>query len=62
MGCRDVQALPPPFGPGAPQFAPHASTATESIRTAMLKLEKPVDVDSLVRRRLTLRRPLRTRL
>jgi hypothetical protein len=25
MERRDVQALPPPFTPGAPQFAPHAS-------------------------------------
>jgi hypothetical protein len=27
MGCGDVQALPPPFSQGAPQFAPHASNA-----------------------------------
>jgi hypothetical protein len=25
MKCQDVPALPPPFGSGAPQFAPHAS-------------------------------------
>jgi hypothetical protein len=25
MECQDVQAVPPPFSPGAPQFAPHAS-------------------------------------
>jgi hypothetical protein len=25
MGCQDVQAVPRPFGPGAPHFAPHAS-------------------------------------
>ena len=24
MGCQDVQAVPRPFSPGAPQFAPHA--------------------------------------
>jgi hypothetical protein len=23
MQCTGVQVLPPPFGPGAPQFAPH---------------------------------------
>ena len=26
--CRDVQALPPQFGPGAPQFCPSRSNAT----------------------------------
>jgi hypothetical protein len=34
--CADVQALTPPFGPGAPQFAPHASNVTQATRAAIL--------------------------
>jgi hypothetical protein len=38
MESRDVQALSPAFSPGAPQFAPHASDATEATRAAILSL------------------------
>jgi hypothetical protein len=42
--CRVVQALPPPFSPGAPQFAPHASNSDRGDpEPPFLSLGKPVN-------------------
>jgi hypothetical protein len=42
--CRVVQALPPPFSPGAPPFAPHASNSDRGDpEPPSLSLGKPVN-------------------
>jgi len=43
MECQDVQALSPPFSPGAPQFAPHSSNRDRGNRSCHSQLGKTFD-------------------